>query len=204
MTRSAVVSSAAAPVLLIVGWTVAAAHQRGGFDPAVQTISALAALDADQRWIMTAALAGVGLCHLTSAIGLRMAAPAGRAVLAAGGVATVLVATFPLPADHGSAPAHAVVAGAAFGALAAWPALSWRQEAPTRALRLPAALAAATGLLGLVGWFAAELSGGDRVGLAERVAAGAQALWPLVVVLSGRRRFSSAAGSGRAGSRTGP
>ncbi|MDP9417533.1 MAG: hypothetical protein M3P48_06825, partial [Actinomycetota bacterium] len=35
----------------------------------------------------------------------------------------------------------------------------------------------------LVGWFAVELrSDSPRVGLAERMAAGAQALWPLAVV----------------------
>ena len=47
------VSSAAAPVLLIGGWTVAAGRQRGGFDPVVETISALAAHGADDRWLMT-------------------------------------------------------------------------------------------------------------------------------------------------------
>jgi hypothetical protein len=44
-------------------------------------------------------------------------------------------------------------------------------------------------LLCLVGWFGAELTHeGPRVGLAERVAAGAQALWPLAVVFVLRRR----------------
>ncbi len=37
-------------------------------------------------------------------------------------------------------------------------------------------------LLALVGWFGVELAADSgRVGLAERAAAGAQALWPLVV-----------------------
>ena len=54
----------------------------------------------------------------------------------------------------------------------------------------PAVSAGATGvLLGLLVWFGAELIGGGRqVGLAERVLAGAQALWPLAVVLACRRR----------------
>jgi hypothetical protein len=52
-------------------------------------------------------------------------------------------------------------------------------------LRTPAVVAGSTLLLGSLAWFGAEL-GGDRVGLAERVAAGAQSLWPLVVVLSAR------------------
>lgn len=178
-----VLSSASAPVLLVGGWSVAAAQQIGGFDPVVESISALAASGADRRWIMTSALAGVGVCHLTTALGLRAAAGPGRAVLAAGGVATVLVAAFPLPAEDGSSTAHAIAAGVAFGALAVWPAASWRRGAPTWTLRKPGAVAAAGVLLGLVGWFVAEL-GGNRLGLAERAAAGAQACWPLVVALS--------------------
>jgi hypothetical protein len=40
-----------------------------------------------------------------------------------------------------------------------------------------------------VGWFVAELAkDGPALGLAERVAAGAQAVWPLLVVLSARPR----------------
>ena len=183
----AVLSSAAAPVLLIGGWTVAAARQRVGFDPVTETISALASVDADDRWIMTSALAGVGACHLVTALGLREAAVTGRWVLAAGGVATVLVAAFPLPADHGSSVAHTVVAGFSFGALGLWPALSARRATSAAALRRPVASAAAVALLGLVGWFVVELTGDGAVGLAERAAAGAQALWPLAAVLSTRR-----------------
>ena len=43
-------------------------------------------------------------------------------------------------------------------------------------------------LLGLLVWFGAELiAGGRQFGLAERVLAGAQAVWPLAVVLACRR-----------------
>jgi len=42
-------------------------------------------------------------------------------------------------------------------------------------------------LLTLAWFFTELLMGGQRVGLAERVAAGAQAVWPLAVVLSVRR-----------------
>lgn len=211
-----VASSAAAPVLLIGGWTLAGALQRAGFDPVEGTISALAARDADSRWVMTAALAGVGACHLTTAAALRSAAPAGRAVLAAGGVGSLLVAAFPLPTGGGTSAAHTVAAGLAFGALSAWPALALRRsrttptapEAPPHrdatpvtdrpaepyvpvALRPVVAGTAAATLLGLLGWFVAELAAdGPAVGLTERLAAGAQSLWPLATVLSavsGRR-----------------
>ncbi len=177
-------SSASAPVLLIGGWTLAAGRQEAGFDPVVGSISALAAVDADQPWIMTFALLGVGACHLTTAAGLRTAAGPGRMLLATGGAATLLVAAFPLPAGGGSATAHAVAAGVAFGALGLWPALSWRRQAPVAALRAPVALGAATVLLGLLGWFVGELGGGSRLGLAERAAAGAQACWPFWVALT--------------------
>jgi len=192
-----VLSSAAAPVLLIGGWSLAARRQPGGFDSGVETISALAALDANERWIMTGALAGVGLCHLMTAAGLHPASPLGRAVLALGGAATVGVAAFPLPAGGGSSAAHTATAAVAFGALAVWPLLSprrgGRDAAAVRrpdaawALRPASAVVAGAVLLGLVGWFGVTLGTGERVGLAERVAAGAQALWPFVVVLAARR-----------------
>ena len=47
-------------------------------------------------------------------------------------------------------------------------------------------VAATAVLLGLMTWFAVELRG-EQTGSAERAAAGAQALWPLAVVLSTRR-----------------
>lgn len=184
------ISSAAAPVLLMGGWTVAAARQRDSFDPVLETISALAAYGADDRWVMTTALAGLGICHVTTAAALRGAAPVGRAILAGGGVATVLVAVFPLPADESGSGAHTVVAATAFLALAVWPALAGRRDASNVAgpLQPVASVVAAAVLLGLVGWFAAELtSDGDRVGLTERVAAGAQSLWPLVAAWGSRR-----------------
>ena len=190
-------STAAAPVLLIGGWTVAAARQQGGFDSLERTISDLAALGADDRWLMTGALAGLGACHVTTAAALRDAAPAGRAVLAAGGVATVLVAAFPLPADESGSTAHTIVAGTAFLALAVWPALAGRRGAPAVLRPGPSAVAAAT-LLGLVAWFGVELSSDEGgVGLAERVTAGAQALWPMAVAWGAAAAARTGHGRGR-------
>jgi hypothetical membrane protein len=182
----ALLSSAAAPAVLIGGWTLAARRQPEGYDSTLETISSLAALDATDRWVMTVALLGLGVCHAVTALGLTRAAPAGRAVLGLGGAATVLVALFPLPAE-GAAPAHGVAAGVAFVALAAWPALAWRRggRGPV-ALRPVVSVAAAVALLALVAWFGALLGTDGRVGLAERLAAGAEACWPLVAVLSSR------------------
>lgn len=188
----AVASSVAAPVLLIGGWTLAARLQSEPFDAVTGTISDLAALDADHRWLMTAALAGVGACHLTTALGLGRAGAAapGRALLALGGVGSALVAVLPLPGQAGESAAHGAAAGLAFGALAAWPAGAWRRGPGVRAVLRPAVSAAAVAVLaGTLGWFVAELSAdGPRVGRTERIAAAAQAVWPAVVVVGLRRR----------------
>lgn len=224
-----VLSSAAAPTLLIGGWTLAATRQETGFNSVTQTISALAALDATDRWVMTAALAGVGASHVTTALALRGAALPGRVILAGGGVATLLVAALPLPTvlgDGGSTP-HAIVAGISFGALAVWPALAMRanrrydgadrndgadridgaDHEKTRCakrgipwgLRRKVALVATAALLGGVAWFVSDLGrDGSPVGLSERVTAGAQAIWPLLVVLSTRRLVGSRAADYRA------
>jgi hypothetical membrane protein len=181
----AVVSSGLAPVFLIGGWTLAAALQRDGYSSVRDTISGLAGFGATDRWVMTAGLYGLGACHVVTALALRTAAPAGRVLLAVGGLATIAVAAFPLPTVGTSNP-HRIAAGIAFGALAIWPALAVRDrpDAPW-GLRLWVGLVAATVLLGLIGWFVAELAaGGPRIGLTERFVAGAQALWPLVVVLT--------------------
>lgn len=184
----AVLSATAAPVLLIGGWTVAATRQEADFDSVRDTISALAAYGATDRWIMTTALAGLGVCHVVTALGLRPAALPGRLTLAIGGLANIAVAAFPQP-DDGSSPAHVRAATVGFIALAGWPALAWRRDRPVpHGLSLPIAVVAALVLLGLICWFASELYGeGDFVGLSERMAAGAQALWPLAVVILARR-----------------
>jgi hypothetical membrane protein len=187
------VSSVAAPVLLIGGWTVAAGVQPVPFDAVARTISELAARDTPDRWLMTGALVGVGLSHLVTACALGSAAAAGRLIHGLGGLATLLVAAFPLPAGGRSSSAHTAAAAVAFVSLAVWPAFAWmRPQVPGRpvgAFLAPPACAAATcTLLLALGWFFAEqFVGGQRVGLAERVASGTQALWPLAVVLAERR-----------------
>jgi hypothetical membrane protein len=194
-----VVSAGAAPVLLGGGLVLAESLQPAGYDAVRDTISALAAHGATDRGVMTAALAGLGTCHVVTAIGLRPVARVGRLMLGAGGLATVLVAVFAQPA-HGNSVAHTVAAAIAFIALGAWP-LAAAGPAPTAPLlRRPTSVTAAIALLGLVVWFAAELHGGQR-GVAERAAAGAQALWPLAVVVTTRRALTGGVGveRGRSG-----
>ncbi|QWZ08021.1 DUF998 domain-containing protein [Nocardioides panacis] len=174
MRRWVLASATVAPTALVGGWTLAASRQRGGFDQVRDTISALAAHGADDRWLMTSALVVLGGAHVATAAGLEEAAPAGRVALAVGGVTAVLVAAFPQPAAG-----HFPAATASFAALALWPALS---GLPTRA----AGRWATAGLLAMLGWLTVELGDGDLLGLSERVVAGAEALWPLAVVLGVR------------------
>jgi Protein of unknown function (DUF998) len=180
-----VASAAAAPVLLVGGWTLAESRQPPNYDPVRDTISAIAAHGATDRWIMTSALAGLGASYLITAAGLAPAKAAGRGVLAAGGAGTILVAAFPQPAE-GNSVAHTVAATVSFVALAAWPAFAARRRSGAVLLTPIASALATVGMLGLVGWFALELHGGQR-GLAERLAAAAEALWPLAVVVTTRR-----------------
>jgi hypothetical protein len=176
-----VLSSLGAPVLLIGGWTVAAAHQHAGFDAITGTISALAGLGADDRYIMTIALYGVGVCHVLTALGLRPARLVGRRILGAGGLFSLGVASLPLPAV-GTSSAHLVAAAGAFGCLTAWPFFAYQREPGTPlALRPSVSVAAGIVLVVLLGWLGVELGARTHVGLAERTAAAAQALWPLVV-----------------------
>ena len=190
IARWSVAAALAGPVLLIGGWTLAAARQPPGYDPVRDTISALAARGATDRWLMTGALFGLGACYMATGLGLRPARLAGRAVLVGGGIATLLVAAFPQPA-HGNSVAHTIAAAVAFAGLGVWPVLAARRPPCRPLLARRSAVAATVVLLGLVLWFVAEIHGGQR-GLAERTAAGAEALWPLAVVLTTRGKPASA------------
>ncbi len=183
----AVLSAALAPVFLVGGWTLAAAQQPAGYSSVRDTISALAGDAATDRWVMTIGLAGLGICHLVTAVGLHPARRAGRLLLMTGGVATVLVALFPVP-RVGVSDAHSLAAGVALVMLALWPALSWRRgRSMVWGLRHLVSMAAAGVLFGLLAVFAAQLGAdGPLVGLTERAVAGAQAMWPLIVVLTAR------------------
>jgi hypothetical membrane protein len=181
------VSSAASPVALIGGWTIAAVLQPPSFSPVADTVSALAAVGATDRWLMTLVFLAVGVCDVATGAALRPAAPAGRLILIAGAVAGMLVAAYP---EHpgGSSVPHAVWAALGFAGLAAWPAVAWRRGPSVPwGLRPAVCFGAVAVQLILLAWFVAELvTGTGQVGLAERVVGAAQALWPLAVVLSCR------------------
>ncbi|MCW2497477.1 DUF998 domain-containing protein [Jatrophihabitans sp.] len=156
-----------APVMLVGGFCLAAARQPGSYDPLRDTISALAARGATDRWIMSLAFVLLGLCHLGTAWGLR------RPVLAAGGACTALLALAPQP-EHGSSGVHVLLATVALACLALWP--------------LPRDRAAVVALAGLLAWFLVALQLGAAVGLAERCLTVAESLWPIVAVRRSRDR----------------
>ena len=147
---------------------------------------------------MTLALAGTGACHVTTGLALRPASSAGRLILMAGGAATVLVAAFPETAGDGGSLPHTF-----WRPFRSW---LWRSGRSLPAggpfvpawLRPGACAVAAGVLLGLLVWFGAELIGaGLQLGLAERVLAGAEAVWPLAVVVACRWSQSRAPDAAR-------
>ncbi|MEU0552395.1 DUF998 domain-containing protein [Micromonospora sp. NPDC005979] len=202
-----VATAVAAPVLLVGGWTVAGARQPAGYDPIRDTISELAGRDATDAWIMISALVLLGCCYLATAAVLHAAGLPSRFLLAAGGVATIALVAFPRPTVGGSL-SHGIVATIAVLALALWPAGSAlrlsrgpdaahpRTPQPPWAFRRGVALSATLVLLALFGWFAFEVTGGSRTGLAERVTAVGVSIWPLLAVLSARQAHLAWAAAG--------
>jgi len=184
--RRSIVSSLAAPISLIGGWTVAAAVQPGGFDAVTGTISALAGTDTPSRWIMTAAFVATGVAHIVTASGLGSAPKSARIGLAVGGASLITVAAFPVSAT--TAPlAHGAAAFVGFVSLACWASLGrWEQRPPERNwITRPVVRHSVTGGLStLTALFLLQVTiGGDQIGLTERLAAGAEALWPLAITL---------------------
>jgi hypothetical membrane protein len=186
-----VVSSAAAPVLLVGGWTAAASLQPQ-FDPVAQTVSDLAALGATDRWVMTLTFVVVGCCYVVTGLALRPARRTGRLILIVASLVGMLVAAYPERAGDAYPVPHIVTAVIGLAGLVVWPAWAWRRGPGVPwALRPAVAAAVVTALVALVLWFGIELIlAAGQVGLAERVAGGAQAIWPLAVVLSCRRMIA--------------
>jgi hypothetical membrane protein len=173
------VSSITAPVALIGGWSLAATRQPSSYDSVRDTISALAARGATDRWIMTTALAVVGLCYVVTASALTDCGALARWLLGIGGAATFAVSLLPQP-NAGHVPAASV----GFVLLAIWPAFS--VMAPRRV-----GITITVVLLALLAWLVVELNSRGLLGLSERVLAGAEALSPLALVALGLLRRAS-------------
>jgi hypothetical protein len=101
-----------------------------------------------------------------------------------GGVATMMVAAFPQPV-RGNGVDHTIAATIAFTALAFWPVMAMRRGTGVPVLSLAFAVSATVVTVGLLTWFTLELHGSHR-GIAERGAALAEVMWPLVVAVGAR------------------
>ena len=178
------VTAGAAPALLVVGFLVAAMLQPVSYDSLRDTISTLAARGSADPWVMTAAIAAVGTCYLVTAVGLHPARRIGRLALASGGVATLSIAAFPTPL-HGYARPHALAVIAASATMCAWPVLAAHRRHRARLLRFGPNAAASSVTFALIMWFTFAING--DLGLAERCAAVAPALWLFPVALGARR-----------------
>lgn len=122
----AVAAAGAGPVLLIGGFSLATAIQPASYNPVRDTISELAGRGATDSWVMTSALAGVGLCYLLGALGLQPAGRDGSVLLAGGGVATILIAVFQQP-RHGYSLPHELAVIATVLSCCTWPAFAWHR-----------------------------------------------------------------------------
>ena len=186
-----VITAGTAPVLLVGGWTVAALLLGSGYDPATDTISTLASVGEPYRWLMTAAIAGLGVCHVATAVGLRAAPLVGRIALAGAGVSAIVLALSPEP--HGGVSLqHGTVVAVGFALMAVWPPLAARRGPAAPWVLRPRVVLVVT-LLVLAGaaWFLVELRGHGLAGVAERALCAVQTLWPLVVVASCRHRLAA-------------
>jgi hypothetical membrane protein len=183
-----VVSSAAAPALMVAGWSVAAGLQPRSVDPLAEPVSALAAVGAADRWVMSLTFVVVGACVFVTALALRPARAPGRLILMAGAVGGMLVAVNPEHPGTSYPVPHMICAAAGCAGVVAWPAGAWhRRISVPWALRPAVSAGAVAVLVALVAWFGVELiTGGGLAGLAERIFGAALALWPLAVVTSCR------------------
>jgi hypothetical membrane protein len=181
----AVAAAGAAPVLLIGGYFLAGALQPPSYDPLRDTISELAEQGASDAWLMTSALAGVGLCYLLGALGLTPARTVGRVLLGVGGVATLLIASSRQPA-HGYSVSHELAVMVAAVTCCSWPIFASYRRHRAPLLTLSPSIAAVAISVGLALWYSFE-SRGALLGLAERCAAAAPPIWLLAVVVTTRR-----------------
>lgn len=170
--------------MLIGGWMIAALLEGPAYDPATQTISTLAANGAAGSWVMSAALAVLGVCHMVTALGLRPAALPGRVALGAGGAAAFVVALVPPPSSGGSLR-HGSAAAVGFALLAVWPVLAAdRRGTAPWGLRPAPSLTATVLMLVSAIWFMIEMHYDGAAGAAERLVTALQSCWPFVVVAS--------------------
>jgi hypothetical protein len=184
----ALTAAALSPALLVSAWTLAGAMQPPTYRPLQQTISVLAGPSATNRWVMTAALFGVGGCYFITAAGLTAISGLARLFLVVAGVAAVGLAMSPVPA-HGSTPRHLAWTVVGSISIAGWPAVvRFRGPLGSPVLGARSTTTATAVFVVLLGWTIAEAQGGHLLGLAERLSTSVQICWPLVIAVALQRR----------------
>jgi hypothetical protein len=107
---------------MVIGWSVAAGLQPRPVNPVAEPVSALAAVSAADRRVMSLTFVVVGACVLVTGLALRAAGAPGRLMLMAGAVAGMLVAANPEHPGTSLPVPHMICAAAGCDGVVAWPA----------------------------------------------------------------------------------
>jgi hypothetical membrane protein len=189
--------------LLTCGWLIAGALEPDTYSPMHQTVSVLAGRAGTHRWIVTTALFAVGVCYIVTATGMTALRRSARIGLVLTGAAGIGIALCPEPV-RGNTIQHMACASIGATTIAVWPALTARRGPRAPAIvSVPVATTATAVFMALLAWLFFEAQTDGRVGLAERVDASIQALWPFVVAVALRPRRRGAQASAVAAG-TGP
>ncbi|HUH67886.1 MAG TPA: hypothetical protein VLZ05_02835 [Mycobacterium sp.] len=110
------------------------------------------------------------------------------------GCCALAVAAFPV-SSNASSTAHVLAAGFAAIVLAIWPVLSISAGVAAPVVcRTRWAVSGSLVMLALLIWVGYEAEQGAALGLAERVAAIGELIWPLAVVVAARRSLGELSG----------
>ncbi len=199
----AVCSAALIPVTLVAGWLLADAVQPAAYSPMRQTISVTAGYAGTDRWIMTGALALIGVCYVLTSVGLDGLPTRARLGLLVSGIAGIGVAACPEPAV-GATTQHLTFTAIGAVSMALWPALVG-QKSPVHVLAGVRVATCTTVLFAaLLTWLIAETRDGPHLGAAERISSSIEAGWPVVVALALRRSTAGYSPPNSAGTRREP
>lgn len=181
--RWAVISAILSPLVLTVGWLVAGRLQPSSYNPIRQTVSVMAGHIGTDRWVMTAALVGVGVLYLVTAAGLRAVGWPARLMLIVAGFCSFGIAASPEPAS-GPSPVHLTFTGIGALMIATWPAVAaWGGPRRHFVLTARGCAIVTASFLAMLAWTVVETHRGSDLGLAERLTASVQTTWPFVVAL---------------------
>ncbi len=174
LQQAAALGLVVGPVAFVASWAAAGAGTVG-YSPVDEAISALAAVDAPQRTLMTLGFIAYG-AYLLAAVGVLRRSSIGRCwpAVAVNALATWAVAALPLDRSAGIDTAHGAAAVVGYASLAAAPALAVGPLA--RSGRRVAAGASAVAAVAIAGCLALTAVV-DANGLAQRLGLGFGDLW---------------------------